>query len=302
MKKVIFILICAFSFGCNAQQVQESSLYMFNGLYYNPAYAGTRNSLNASLIAREQWVGFDGAPSSQYFSIHSPLKRKEISIGTHMNYDRTGSREKFTAYLDLAGSIKLNSRADRLSVGLSVGLDNYKNSFQGLYVLDENDPIASTNFSLMKPNVGAGIYYYGKRHYVGLSVPTILEWSDALNNSSVTKRHLFFSAGYVFKLNSVIDLKPSTLLKYTPNAPLSFDLNLSLLLYKKVWIGALGRLSEGVGLNLAYVINERFTLGYAYDYPLNKLRTSQSGSHEIMLQFDFSKYKLNDKIYSPRYF
>jgi len=103
-------------------------------------------------------------------------------------------------------------------------------------------------------------------------------------------------------LNSVLDLKPSALIKYVPNAPLSVDFNINLLCYNKFWFGALARLSEGVGVNLAYVLSDNFTIGYAYDYPLNNLRNNQSGSHEIMLQFDFSKYNLNDKIYSPRYF
>lgn len=290
--------------GLYAQQSEQSSLYMYNALYYNPAYAGSRNTISATLLAREQWVGMNGAPSTQFLSFHTPLRNQSIGLGLHAVNDKLGSRNKTSAYLDLSGSIRLNNNNDRLNVGLSAGIDNYQFGFSSLYAYDPNDPIVLGDYSTLKPNVGAGIYYHGERHYVGLSVPMIVEWEDDFNGamSNITKRHYFLTAGYVFGINSVLDLKPSTLIKVVPGAPVTFDLNASLLAYKKFWAGVMYRYNEGVGLNLAVVIKDNFTVGYAYDYPINELRTYQYGSHELMLQFDFSRYKKQGKTYSPRYF
>lgn len=303
--KNIMVLLVLFNVGMTfGQQTEQSSLYMYNALYYNPAYAGSRNTISATLLAREQWVGLNGAPSSQFFSFHTPLKNQSVGIGLHANNDKIGSRHKTSAYLDLSGSVRLNHNNDRINVGLSAGIDNYQFGFSSLYAYDPNDPLVLADYSTLKPNVGAGVYYYGDRHYVGFSVPMIVEWNDDFSgvNSNITKRHFFLSAGYVLPLNSVFDFKPSTLIKIVPGAPVTFDLNGSLMAYKKFWIGAMYRYNEGVGLNLAMVIKDNFTVGYAYDYPINELRNYQYGSHELMIQFDFSRYQKQSKTYSPRYF
>jgi type IX secretion system PorP/SprF family membrane protein len=57
-----------------AQQDPQFNQYFFNPLGVNPAYAGSRGTLSAIAIHRSQWVGFDGAPSSESFAIHSPSK------------------------------------------------------------------------------------------------------------------------------------------------------------------------------------------------------------------------------------
>lgn len=287
-----------------AQQFQQSSLYMYNALYYNPAYAGSRNTISSTLLAREQWVGLDGAPSSQFFSFHTPLKDRSLGLGMHFNNDKLGSRNKTTAYVDFAGSVRLNSKGHRLNIGLSAGIDNYVFGFSDLYAIDPNDPIATSNFSKLTANAGVGLYYFGDRHYLGLSVPSVVEYDGLFNGSesNITKRHFLLTGGYVFGVNSVIDFKPSVMVKYVQHAPVVFDLNASLLFYKKLWLGAMYRYDEGVGLNAAFVLKDNFTIGYAYDYPINELRTHQFGSHEIMLQFDFSRYKNQGKTYSPRYF
>ena len=56
MKKVslIFFLVC--SLQMLAQQDPQYSLYMFNGLSINPAYAGSDNGWVANLNYRNQWV------------------------------------------------------------------------------------------------------------------------------------------------------------------------------------------------------------------------------------------------------
>lgn len=304
MRNILILGFCFVAFMSNAQQTEQSSLYMYNALYYNPAYAGSRNTLNATFLAREQWIGYDKAPSSQFVSVHTPVLNQKLGVGMHVNNDRLGARQKTAAYLDLAGSIRLNKRNDRLNIGMSAGVDSYTFGFNDLYAVDPNDPVAISNYSELLFNVGAGIYYYGDKHYMGLSVPMVLNQEADFSGvqSNITRRHFILTGGYVFGLNSVVDFKPSTIVKFVPGAPLSFDLNASFLLYDKVWIGGMYRFNEGPGINASVVIKDQFTVGYAYDYPINELRTHQQGSHEIVLQFDFSKYKKHGRTYSPRYF
>ncbi|MBL4862459.1 MAG: PorP/SprF family type IX secretion system membrane protein, partial [Crocinitomicaceae bacterium] len=118
--------------------------------------------------------------------------------------------------------------------------------------------------------------------------------------SIVHNRHLYVIAGYVFEMSSSVDFKPSFAVKYTANAPISADINASFLFYEKLWLGGMYRLNESFGANIMLHINEYLRVGYVYDFTTTAIRNYSSGSHEIMLGFDFrSKSK---SVKSPRYF
>jgi Type IX secretion system membrane protein PorP/SprF len=51
---------------------------------------------------------------------------------------------------------------------------------------------------------------------------------------------------------------------------------------------------------VAYNITDQLRAGYAHDFTTTQLRTQQSGTHEIMLQYDFRFNR--EKTLSPRYF
>lgn len=304
MKKIIlFAIISLSSLTSFAQQDEQMSMYMYNPLYFNPAYAGSRDAISTVAIARFQWVNFKGAPLTQWFSVHSPLMHKSIGVGGHVINDQIGNRTRTSAYGDLSGSIQVNKKKDRLAAGITFGFDAMSYDFTSSQVNDQSDPYYGKSFSFTKPNLGAGLFYYGDKHYVGISVPRLLETKITdVNNilQTIISRHFFISAGYVFDLNSVMKLKPSTLIKYTPHTPITFDANVSLLMYEKLWTGVLYRFHEAMGVNIVYNIKSNFQVGYVYDFPINGLRTYQSGSHEIVLQYDIQPKK---SVYtSPRYF
>ncbi|TNE72390.1 MAG: type IX secretion system membrane protein PorP/SprF [Bacteroidetes bacterium] len=303
MRKIIFITALFISAFAQSQQDEQMSLYMQNQLYYNPAYAGSRNALSTIAIARFQWVQFDGAPTTQWFSVHAPFLQQTLGAGIHAVNDRIGNRSRTAIFGDLSASIQLNKQNTRLAAGLSGGIDVIGYDFSSVKVNDQNDPYYGSLYSVTKPNMGAGLYCYSDRFFVGLSSPRLFEMEDVLLDSLIDKlntRHFFFSSGYVFDLNSVFKLKPSALLKYTPKAPLTVDFNLSMLMYDQIWVGLLYRYNEAMGANVIYNIKQTLSIGYTYDFPINGLRTYQYGSHEVFLRYDFMPKKTNYT--SPRYF
>lgn len=304
MKKTFFFILLAVTLLQSgfAQQDPQSSMYFFNPLAFNPAYAGSRGTVSVNAIHRSQWVGINGAPMTQFLSVHMPFKSQSIGVGLHVINDKIGSRTSQSIYADFSFAVRLNRKEDRIAFGVSGGVDLNQFNFNGLVVNDPTDINYLNTFSGANPNFGLGIYYYGQRHYVGVSVPRLLE--NGLSNSSSStasqSRHYYVAAGYVFKLNSVIDLKPSLLLKITENAPFTFDLNASFFLYERFWVGGMYRFNESAGLNLAYQIKDFMYIGYAFDYPYNNLRTNNFGSHEVVLGFDLMKKKRS--VVGPRYF
>lgn len=285
------------------QTEEQASLYMFNPLLFNPAYAGTRGSINLVAGGRFQWVGFDGAPRSQFLSFSAPVVGQSLGLGFHLSNDQIGARSRTSAFADISYSIKLNRKNHRLAFGMSGGADWQVYNFSRLYTTDPDDPAYGYYASRVRPNFGAGLYYYGERHYLGISVPRLLR--NRLGNQTIgenlQRRHLYVTAGYVFKINSVIDFKPSTLVKISENAPLTFDLNANFLFYKTLWVGAMYRFHEAVGLNMAVMIKNTVTIGYAFDFPVNGMMNArQGGSHEVMVGFDLRTKK--KAVRSPRYF
>ncbi|HRN42181.1 MAG TPA: type IX secretion system membrane protein PorP/SprF, partial [Vicingus sp.] len=81
MKKILLILTLLTALKGFAQQDPQYSLYMFNPLGVNPGYAGSREALSGVLVHRSQWVGLEGAPVTQAFSVNSPLKIRSMGVG-----------------------------------------------------------------------------------------------------------------------------------------------------------------------------------------------------------------------------
>ncbi len=304
INSIVVSFLLMISISSFAQQDEQSSLYMFNPLQYNPAYAGSRGDLNVTAIARSQWVGVKGAPKSQFFSLNSPIKAKNMALGMHLSNDGIGAKTRTSAYGDYAYTLNFRN-GTKLNLGVSAGIDQLSVDYQKLVAYDPTESDYLTSFSQTNFNAGAGMYYHSEKFYVGLSVPRLMETSlknhATVLSNSFTKRHYFFTAGYVKKINSVIDLKTSFLLKVVANAPVTLDLNANLFLYKKFWVGGMYRFNECVGVNVAYQLKEKLMFGYAFDYPINGLsRVSNLGSHEIMLNYSILDRK--KAFGSPRYF
>lgn len=289
-----------------AQTEEQSSMYMFNPLLFNPAYAGSRGTIHGVGIARFQWVGIEGAPMSQFVSFDAPVANQNLGLGLHLSNDKIGARSRTSVFADISYGLKLNKKGDRLAFGMSAGADWQVYDFNKLYTLDPADPASSYYASKVRPNFGAGLYYYGERFYAGVSIPRLLRnrlGSGAIIGEALQRRHFYVTGGYVVKVSSVVDFKPSALVKISENAPITFDLNANFLFFKTLWIGPSYRFNESVGANVAVQIKEFMSFGYAFDFPINGLnafRTNQRGTHEIMISFDL---KTKKKPYiSPRYF
>lgn len=275
-----------------SQQDPQYSMYMFNPLSSNPAYAGSRDALSVTLLGRKQWVGFDGAPETGSLTLHSPLKNEHIALGLSVTYDKIGPTTNNMVYADVAYRFQV-SPSSKLSFGIKLGADIYSANFNGLIVNDNTDILYTTPISnKLLPNGGFGVYWYSPESYVGLTSPRLIE-NSLRDPSMVTtgpeakqNRHYFLMAGHTFRLSSTIDLIPSVVVKAVQDAPLSLDVNLNLFFYERFWIGAGYRVGDAVVANVMYHFSPKFRAGYAYDYTLSALGNYNSGSHEIMLNYD----------------
>ena len=306
MKKIILgtIAFIALTTSLKAQQDAMFTHYMYNTLWLNPAYAGTRDAFTITAIHRSQWVGFEGAPIDQTLTMHSPILKGKMGVGLSVLNDKIGPTKSTFLALDLDYQIKINSKS-KLSFGLKGLVNFYSVNLNRLSLENQNDNAFSENINRILPNSGAGIYYYRERFYAGISVPKLMEnkiKSSSLNAVSKEQRHYFFIMGTVFNLSKDVRLKPTCFIKATEIAPIEGDVTANFIIKDKYTLGAMYRTGDGFGLLLGYNFTEQFIVGYSFDWSMvNTTRKYNSGSHEIMLRYDLIS-KSKSKIKSPRFF
>lgn len=303
---IIFAMVLISGFEIHAQQDPMVSQYMFNGLYLNPAYAGSHKYWSSTLSYRNQWVRFDGAPQTVIAAVDGPLPSKNMGLGAVFFHDQIGVTNMNSAVFSYAYQLKLNENS-KLAMGVNAGFSQFSAKLTQLQVWDTDDDVFDSDLSSkILPRFGLGLYYFGDKHYVGLSVPTLLAYERGydfnldITKSSFLRRHYLLTAGYVFGVTKDIKLKPSVLFKYVQSAPLEVDLNLSAVYRDMIWFGVSYRSMDALVFIAEYQTNSYFRVGYAYDMTLSKLRNYSSGSHEIMLGIDFGRDLV--KVKTPRYF
>lgn len=296
------------------------TLYMFNQLAFNPAYAGSPNALDISLLHRHQWWGFGSdAPLTQNLSMHAPLRTKNIALGLNMNFDKVGVTRSFSVFPSFAYRIKFGDHSAKgkggyISLGLQGGVGNFTADWTQLNLDDPNDPA----FQVQRPNVwlpnfGTGIYIHTKTWFVGLSCPQLI--TNSLRKRTANEpsdlpiaqqyRHYYLSAGMAFKVNSDLVIRPTILVKNIGlfvernqlgpiGAPNEFDVDLALLFKRAFWFGVSFRSAFELGTSSydsmdfwALVrLKNGLGIGAAFDYTLTRLRPGAQGSYEVMLRYD----------------
>ncbi|MEM1000281.1 MAG: type IX secretion system membrane protein PorP/SprF [Bacteroidota bacterium] len=300
----IWVLCWLGSNPLTAQQDPHHTQYIFNGLAINPAYAGSRGTIAATFLYRNQWLGFSGAPETQSLSLHMPGGRGRYGFGFTLVNDQIGHLSQ--QWLQAAYAFRIPVGAGHLALGLQGGLLNFRVRWEDVQALEEVDAIfAQAPANMLLPNVGSGVYFSTDRFYLGLSAPHILESRLLDDNPARAQlarlyRHVYFTGGYVLGQKNAVQWKPSFLLKYVPGSPLQADFNLMALLRKKYWLGVSFRPGDAISAMLDFQIVRHFRVGYAYDYTISNLANYQSGSHELYLGFELVTQQ--SKFKSPRFF
>lgn len=312
MKKLILIAFICFLIGSSyAQQDPQFSMYMFNGQYINPAYVGSKGTLDVTGIYRYQWAGqnFDGSPQSASIGINTPFRREQYAVGAYLGYDRIGHVNMFNMVGQFAYSIPV--KKSKISLGMQAGFYHFNNNGLKHSLNNQSDEIFTNEQVFASPNIGTGVYVYSKRYFIGASIPHLLnmklgnEWFNGGSNIDVSRqyRHLFISGGVVIgKDNSVVKFKPTFLLKYVEGLDRGipdFDLNANFLFVDRFWVGAGVRtggnrvgpyFSDVIGI-FECLVTQQLRVGYSYDYLLSNLSGFTTGSHEIMLGYSFGYQK-----------
>ena len=301
---VLFALIL-FADQAKAQQDSQYTQYMYNTMMVNPAYTGSRGVTSIFGLYRNQWVGLDGAPKTAALSIHTPIEGKHVGLGGAIYHESIGPQS--TNMIDVDFSYTLEFEESKLAFGLKAAGAFYRFDKSKLHLFHPNDYAFEGKETSFLPNIGAGVYYYGEKYYVGFSIPYLLDTKTFSKNddrkiiSDINqKQHYNIMGGYVFDLSENTKFKPAGLMKIVSGSPLQLDLSGNFLFNERFTVGAAWRWSAAVSVMAGFQIDRNWFIGYAYDWETTDLRKYNSGSHEIFLRYEFSRDM--KKIISPRFF
>ena len=311
IKKIVVIFILLSTLVGIAQQDPQFSQYQFNQMVINPAYAGSRDALSALVNVRQQWGGFDGAPRTQAFSLHGPLKKKRIGLGFSGYADQIGPKKTIGMYGSFAYILPINNKL-KLSFGLRAGMVSY--NFDWSKISYQNPNEGSSNYMPQAQHtiadVDAGLYLKSNSFYSGISIShlnsakiydeniTIINTSSSYNMSYRLNTHVFFIVSKGFKLNDNLIFNPTIMIKSVKGIG-SVDINANFLIKQRVWIGTFLKAEASTGILLQVYVTDKLRIGYAYDFSLGKTQRGLGSGHEIMIGFDFNTVK--SKMLSPRY-
>jgi type IX secretion system PorP/SprF family membrane protein len=301
---ILFVLLFV-GWKASAQQDPMFTQYMHNPVSINPAYAGSRGTLNFVAMHRQQWVGIDGAPKTLTLSVNSPFLGYNVGIGLSLIHDEIGPIKQTGIYADYSYHLKVTTKT-KLAFGLKGGMNMYDVNLLNLIGAQNDDHLSLYGArKLFLPNFGVGSYLYSNRFYVGFSIPKMLQNSlsddeNTLNYANKEERHLFLTGGVVLDIAENIKFKPSTTIRIVSGSPVSAEVSAAILLHDRLWVGGMFRLGDSVGALVKFDLTDQLSLGYSYDLTQSGLKPFNQGTHEVFVSYDVA-FK-SKKILSPRYF
>lgn len=296
-KSLLFLLMLFFSVTVFCQQQQQFTQNMFNHLAINPGYAGSKEAICGTLLARQQWLGFKDAqgnkgwPQTNQISIDAPISFLHGGAGITIFQDELGLEKNISFALSYA--YRLSAGPGTLGIGAQVYFLNKDYNFGKFIYIDQGDPVLNSVDEL--GNIGTdftfGLYYkIPNKLYFGVSSSQLSQ--PEINFSPTTaatklSRHYYVSGGYYFPIpgNPSFELDPSILIK-SDFSSTQFDVNMLLKYNNQFWGGVSYRPTDAVAL-LIGMNWKSFHFGYSYDITTSDIKTYSSGSHELMIGYCF---------------
>ena len=137
-----FLIFTLITLNCSAQQEPQFSQNMFNILPVNPGYAGSSDAICATLLYRNQWVGWAGTPKTMLLSVESPVKLLRGGLGLTVFSDKLGLEK--TSGVKLAYAYKVDIGPGQLGIGVHAGMINkalLASEFESFIPKEQDDAI-----------------------------------------------------------------------------------------------------------------------------------------------------------------
>jgi len=270
--RIIGLVTLLFTIVSSAQQDAQYTQYMYNTIVVNPAYAGSRQAMSIFALHRNQWVGVDGAPVTNTFSINTPLNESKVGLGLSVVNDKIGISTENNIAADFSYTIPASEKY-KVSFGLKASANLLNIDFSKLdYQPGDPNQYQDNIDNKFSPNIGVGFYLHSDNSYIGISAPNLIEtehFDKSANSSSASqiareKINYYLIAGYVFDLSPSLKLKPTLETKYVQGTPLQVDVSANFMMNEKFVAGLAYRWDAAMSAMVGFQATDSWFIGYSY--------------------------------------
>ena len=324
MKKPAFLMyLLLLTNSVFGQQLPIYSQYLYNKFLINPAVAGSDGYTSINLTAREQWVGYSGAPRTFSLSGQGRVLKKgfkirqgknnrsvfkpgtdgRIGLGGTLFSDRNGLIQRTGIQASYSYHMWIQSNT-QLSLGLSLNGYHLKLNEQEIAFENPNDPLLYTDLrkGIFVPDLTFGAYLLNSRYNIGFSADQLLEAAAKTGSTGYKnfkmKRQYYLFGSCDFEAGSNTVIQPSFLFQVSEQLKPIADLGVSYLMNQDFWAGMTYRTSGAIIANVGFRYNN-FHFGYSFDFTLSEIQRVTYGTHELSVAMKFGdssrKYRWLDR-------
>lgn len=312
MKRLFYIVLFLIAGNITfAQQLPLYSQYLYNKFLINPAVAGSDGYTSLNLTAREQWVGYFGAPKTFSFSwqtrllkrsftlretrvrkaIYRPKSDGKVGLGGYVFSDRNGLVQRTGFQASYSYHIWLKN-STQLSMGLAFTGYHFKIDEKEINFEDPNDPLLNSDLrrGIFVPDATFGVYLLNSRYSAGFSADQLFQAAAKIGSDAYTKykmsRQYYLFGSYNFARGNYIELQPSFLFKMSEQYKPQADVGLTYIYNQAFWAGLAYRTSGAIIATIGVKYQNLF-FGYSFDFTLQEIQRITYGTHEITLAVKF---------------
>ena len=217
-----------------SQQLPLYSQYLYNKFLINPAHAGSDGYTSYNITAREQWIGYSGAPRTYSLSyqtrilkkgyrlnqnifnntVYSPKTTGRVGFGGYVFSDRNGLVQRTGFQTSYTYNMWIQ---DYTQLSLGLGLTGYhfrinvnENSFE-----ESTEPLLNDKLrrGVFVPDIDFGIYLLNPRFDIGFSALQMLGAVSKIGNYAYRNywmdRHFYLFGSYTFYSGVKAEIQPS---------------------------------------------------------------------------------------------
>lgn len=295
------------------QQIALNTQYMFNEVMFNPGAVGSKDYITVHANVRQQWLGFEGAPSTQSVTSHAYLG-KNMGLGGSIYNEVTGPSRR--TGINVMGAYRLQLSKDKahmLGMGLGLSMTQHIIDMNRLTTYLPDDPAILKGYNnRVVPDANVGFYYtYKDAGFAGISVRNVLQTSIDIYDYEIKVvnpmvRNYYVYGGYDFTLPKKWNLRPTAMFRMIDALVWQFDVSCTATYNKMVWFGASYRYNDAAAAMAGFQFG-MFKLGYSYDFTLSDIKNYSSGTHELFMELQiFNKdggskvpWLKRNRIYTP---
>ena len=263
--------------------------------------AGSDGYTSVSLTAREQWVGYSGAPRTFSFSWQTRMLKKsfilkQTTVKHQVFRPKSDGKVGFGAYIfsDKNGLIQRTGfqaayayhmwiqNSTQLSFGLAFTGYYYKIDEKQINFEDPNEPWLNNNLrrGIFVPDLTFGAYLLNAKFSLGFSADQLSESAAKIGgpgykNLNMSRQYYLFGS-YDFSTGNNIVIQPSFLIKMSEQYKPQADIGATFIYNQGFWAGLAYRTSGALIANVGVKYQNMF-FGYAFDLLSRKFKALLTG-------------------------